>query len=182
MAVRNPTFNDVAARIVRSQFDVSISGTTRDFQGFAKNRPVLVFSSAKGFGASFQKRLKGRSVRLYPLEPERPDLVDKVMRANPGAVGVIYASGKHHASLTGKIGSDTAKRTLMIALETPGLTAKAKDFKHFVELHYRHPQLGGLVADHFFGQESLELRRPASRPPTKTSAHSTVDLTPASAE
>jgi beta-N-acetylhexosaminidase len=166
LAVQNPAFGEIAERTVRSRFEGPFVPSQRTFKAFAETKPVLVFSANQRFNASFRDALRNRSVRVFPIDPERPDLIDRVMRSNPRAVGVFYLSSKQVAKIVNKISADSAGRMLVVSVETQSLLRRAEDFRHIVDVYYRHPALGRLVAEHFFNParapENPPLRQPAS--------------------
>jgi beta-N-acetylhexosaminidase len=162
LAVQNPAFGEIAERTVRSRFEGPSAPSERSFKDFADSKPVLVFSANQRFNSTFSEALRDRNVRVFSIDPQRPDLIDRVMRSNPRAVGVFYLSSRQVANIANKISGDSAARMLLVSVETQSILKRAEDFRHIIDVYYRHPALGRFVAEHFFKNGSSPLRQPAS--------------------
>ena len=149
-ALRNPKFTEVAERTMALRFERPAQKQEVDFKEYATGKPLLIFSSNQRFSDHFKKALPNRPLKFYPLDPERPDLVDRAMRANPRSAGVFYVSGSQAAKIINKISDDVSKRMLVVSVETQGALRNAAQFGYFADVYYRHPALGKMIADHYF--------------------------------
>lgn len=158
LALKNPKFTEVAERAMAIRFNRAPVAKEVAFREYADGKPLLVFSGNARFSELFRRALPGRAVRFYALDAERPDLIDRAMRANPGSAGVFYVSGQETAKVVNQISDDVRRRMLVVSVETSGALKNADQFGSFADVYYRHPALGRLIAEHYFG----ETRMPAS--------------------
>ena len=171
-AVRNPAFQEIAQEVVHSKF-VRIGRTlTPDFDEFLGDKPVFVFTASERFYKSFQETLSKRKSRMYRLSENQTFNIDRVMRANPDSIGLLYLTGTQVAKIANQISDDVAKRFVVVNVETEGMIKNPDWFKLIADVYYRHPQLGGYSAQHIFNElhplES-EMRMPIeARPPKGT--------------
>jgi beta-N-acetylhexosaminidase len=156
-ALRNPKFTEVAERAMAIRFERPAQKQEQDFKEYATGKPLLVFSSNQRFSENFKRALPNRPLKFYPLDPERPDLIDRAMRANPRSAGVFYVSGQQAAKVINKISKDVSRRMLVVSVETQGALRNAAQFGYFADVYYRHPALGKMIADHYFNDS----RQPA---------------------
>ncbi len=170
LALRNPKFIEIAERAMTARFERPAVKQELSFKEYANGRSLLLFSSNPRFTENFKKAISGRSVRSYPLDPERPDLIDRAMRANPKAAGVFFVSGPQAAKILNKISEDVAKRLLVVSVETQGRLKNVASFGYFADVYYRHPSLGKMIADHYFN-EPKEPRVPAASPSKRETSH-----------
>lgn len=116
-------------------------------------RPIFVFSSGQQFFESLRRNARNRSVRFYRLSNSRTFDINRVMRANPSAIGVIHVGGTQSAAYANKLEADNASRVIVVNSETSILLRDPKMFQHIVDVHFRHPELGMLTAKYLFGDK-----------------------------
>jgi beta-N-acetylhexosaminidase len=177
--LKNPKFSEIGAAMMMARFQRSPDKDEIEFREFANDKHILLFSANERFPRSFREGLpKGRKFRVFNLDVNRSYDINKVMLANPEAVGVFYMSGYQAAKIAAAIGEDVARRMLLVTVEAPGIIKNAGDFRNIADVYYRHPDLGRLVANFYFGNENLEIRAPAS----SASTAKTVGFRPDRAE
>lgn len=168
-ALQNQEFKRVAEATMTAILERPLDTQEREFVAFSQGKPVFLFSANQKFAGSFKSSVGTQPVRFYPLVPGDEPNVDKIMRANPNAVGIYYLSAPHHSKLANRISEDVARRILVVTVEPQGLLKKPGSFRHVAEIYYRHPNLGKLIAEHFFRQTafdtSVEVRSPATSSP-----------------
>jgi beta-N-acetylhexosaminidase len=171
IAVKNEAFKDIAQAAVISRLAHQSAASNRKFQEFALDKDVVVFSANRGFSSQIKNLLDGeRNVRTYDLASDsnsdsaNPARIAKVMRSNANSVGVFYVSGRTVAKIASKLESDVTKRMLLVTVEPPGILPNFNDFKEVVDIYVRHPDLGKLIAEHYFRQETEAepIRQPSS--------------------
>lgn len=158
LALKNPKFTEVAERAMAIRFNRAPVAKEVAFRDYANGKTLFVFSGNARFSELFRRALPGRKLQFYTLDAERPDLIDRAMRANPGSAGVFYVSGQEAAKVVNQISDDVRRRMLVVSVETSGALKNADQFGSFADVYYRHPALGRLIAEHYFG----EVRVPAS--------------------
>ncbi len=164
MAVNSSDLKEVAAATLVSTFSRAIDGDEKELRSYAADRPVLVFSSSPEFTTSFLKGLSKRNnVRTFKLDVGRPHDVNRIMRANPDALGVFYLSGYRIGRIASKIGDDVARRMLLVTVEPPGHLPNIDNFRYVKSVFMRHPALGSLIARRYFREQkrAATLRAPA---------------------
>lgn len=173
LALKSDEFKKLAEETLLSAFKKTPTKKEKAFSDFQTDRPVMVFSANQRFVTTFKDAIAEqnelRQVRAFTLSSNMSFDIDRVMRANPDATGVYYASGAQIARLAGKISDDVAERILLVTAEAPSLIPNAETFKAIAETYYRHPDLGQFIANRYFG-DGTELRGPASTKKSKPSA------------
>jgi beta-N-acetylhexosaminidase len=138
----------------------------RDFVLEAAERPIYIFSASAAFFKSFKSALPKAKVKFVHLGENTPDLT-RLMRTNENALGVFYLSGPRSADYANQLQTDITDRVIVINTETAGLLNDPDAFRHIVDIHFRHPDLGKLTAQHFFIPKSdpIEAAETAMRLP-----------------
>ncbi len=139
---------------LRRQFERSVDKLQARESLRDAERPIFVFSSGERFYASLKDRAKNRSVRFYRLSTSKTFDINRIMRANPNAIGVIHIGGRQSAVYANGIDADNAARTIVVNSETSSLLKDPKSFQHIVDIHFRHPDLGKFTAQYLFGTKS----------------------------
>lgn len=165
-ALQNPAFKEVADASVAARFNTPPSESELEFLKANAEKPIVLFSASLRFTKDFTDSVAPREVRPYRITLKQKYDIDRVMRANPAAIGVFYASGPLVAKIGSKISEDVASRMVLVTVEAPGSIENAGDFKALADVYYRHPSLGKLVAQNYF---ATELRKPASKTASKPS-------------
>ena len=175
LALKNPKFTEVAEKAMSARFARAPQKQERDFKEFASGKTLLLFSSNQRFSENFRRSLHAHSLKMFPLNPDHPELIDKAMRANPNAAGIFYVSGLQAAGIINRISGDVAKRILVVSVETQGALKNAAQFGYFADVYYRHPALGKMIADHYFGTDArlpAATQIPTAQTPTKLETYS----------
>ena len=167
LAIRNPRFAKIGQATLLAKFNKPPDKTEIDFKDYASDKSIVLFTANAKFAESFKSSVKNKRVSLRPLTPGRPQDIDRTMRANPQSVGVIFVSGQQAAKLAGGVSEDVARRMLMVTAEAEGMLQNYESYRHISFVYYRHPQLGGFVGRHFFGEE--QIRTPAATKPAEKS-------------
>lgn len=165
-ALNNPVFDQIGEAAVQARLKGPQDIGENEFREFAAEKPILVFSANVRFATTFKGALKGRDVRTFRLDVDRPFDVDKIMRSNPSSVGVFYVSGYQAARVAARISEDVARRILLVTVETKGILKNVETFRYSTDVYYRHPNLGRLIAGHYFSG-AAELRSPAAQAKSK---------------
>jgi beta-N-acetylhexosaminidase len=162
-ALNNPVFSQVAEATISAQFSANQTDPKElAFREYADGKPLIIFSANRRFGNTLKSALPERNVRVFPLDLRRPHDVDRVLRSNPGAVGVFYVSGNQASRVASKISDDVALRTLLVTVETTGGLRNRANFRHTAAVYFRHPNLGKFIAQEFFANPTA-IRTPASK-------------------
>ncbi len=151
LAVKSPEFQSLADEAIQSLFKKAPTKAEKAYVEYAGDRPLILFSANANFASTFRSALTDRKVRSYTLSSRQSFDIDKVMRSNPEAAGVFYVSGNQIAKIAAKISDDVASRILVVTVEPPGILPNADNFKFISDVYYRHPQLGQLIAQRYFG-------------------------------
>lgn len=158
LAVKSPEFQSLADEAIQSVFRKTPTKAEKSYVDYASDRPLILFSANAAFASTFKSALEGRKVRTYTLSSRQSFNIDKVMRSNPEAAGIFYVSGNQIARIAAKISDDVASRLLVVTVEPPGILPNADNFKFISDVYYRHPQLGRLIAQRYFGGTPDEAR------------------------
>jgi beta-N-acetylhexosaminidase len=165
LALKSEEFKKLAEETLMSAFKKAPTREETSFSEYQTDRPVMVFSANQKFTLTFKDSVEEanpqREVRSFALGSGQSFNIDRVMRSNPDAAGVFYASGPQIAKLAGKISDDVAQRILLVTAEAPSALPNAETFKVVAETYYRHPELGKFIAERYFG-DGTQLRGPAS--------------------
>lgn len=142
-----------------------------------QSRPIFVFAAAERFFSSFKQKIKDRLTRFYRLSSEGSFNINRVLRANPEAVGVLYVSGRQSARFANLLDPDTAARVIIINSETVSLLKAPENFHHIVGVYFQHPDLGRITAQYFFMPPKLrnDLATDAAPAATRSPAAATSD-------
>ena len=158
-ALQNPKLEEIGQEVVRSKFARIDPSLTPAFDRAADGKTVYVFTASEKFYQTFRAALSDRKSRHYHLGENQTVDIDRVMRVNPDALGLLYVSGPRIAKLAGAISADIAKRVIVVNVETEGAIKNAADFKLIVDIYYRHPNLGSLTAKHLFNVNQVRLNQ-----------------------
>lgn len=142
---------------LRRQFERSLANLESRETLKDSERPIFVFASGQSFFNSLKGGVKARNVRFFRLTNSRTFDINRVMRANPTAIGVIHIGGRQSANFANLLDSDNASRTIIVNSETSSLLNEPSVFQHIVDIHFRHPELGKLTAQYFFGERPFSL-------------------------
>jgi hypothetical protein len=151
LAVKSPEFQTLADEAIQSVFRKAPSKAEKSYVEYASDRPLILFSANANFASTFRAAVTDRKVRSYTLSSRQSFDIDKVMRSNPQAAGIFYVSGNQIARIASKISDDVASRILVVTVEPPGILPNADNFKFISDVYYRHPRLGELIAERYFG-------------------------------
>jgi len=163
LALSNPDFEKIATATVDARLNRPLDASEQAFKDETAGKDILVFSANQRFSASFKRGLKSAAhVRIFSLDTNRPYDVNRIMLANPRAVGVFYVSGYRAARVATKISREAASRMLAVTVEAQSALTNAADFCLVADVYYRHPELGQMVADHYFNADTHLLRAPSS--------------------
>lgn len=149
-AVRDPEMKVIAEETMLAKLKTPLTKAELEFLEYSKERELFIFSANRQFFTSFQSALPKRKVRFFLIGKNQPFRIDRVMRSNPNAVGIYYLSGPFSAGLASQLNSDIANRTLLVTVEAEGTLRNYHEFKQIADVYYRHPDLGKLIAQHYF--------------------------------
>jgi hypothetical protein len=145
------------------------SASSKKLQEFAVDRGVVVFSANRNFSNQFKAvASEEHAVRIYDIASDsnsdsaNPLRIAKVMRSNPDSVGVFYVSGRTVAQIASKLDADVTKRMLLVTTEPTALIPNYKEFQDMVDIYARHPELGKLIAEHYFVSAPEAIRQPSA--------------------
>lgn len=153
MVIKSIELQRLTLDTLHKQFERSVAKMPSRESLLDTERPVFVFSAGEKFFVSLKGRAKERAVRFYRLSNLKTFDINRVMRANPAAIGVIHIGGKQSANYANKIDGDNASRTIVVNSETSSLLKDPKAFQHIVDVHFRHPDLGKFTAQYLFEEK-----------------------------
>ena len=161
-AVQNPKLEEIGQAVVHSKFARIDRAITPAFDAGTDGKPVYVFTASDRFYRTFRDALDARKSRHYHLGEKQNFDIDRVMRMNPQALGLLYLSGPRIGRIASQISDEVAKRIVIVNVETEGQLKHPEAFRLIADVYYRHPNLGALTAEHLFN--SPHPRAPASLP------------------
>jgi beta-N-acetylhexosaminidase len=169
LAVQSASFKEIAEETLVARWKKKPDKAERAFVESAKRGPIVVFSSTPRFTDEFRKALPARTIKAYSLDSESGAHIEKIMRENPKALGVLYVSGNRVAKIVSGISANAAKKLFVVTVEAPGQLRNADDFRYISDVYYRHPDLGRLIAERYFSPAKneeragdVDLRQPAN--------------------
>ena len=133
------------------------------------------------------KRSKLVNLATHHLGEKQNFDLERVMQMNPDALGLLYLSGPRIARIASQISEETAKRIVVVNVETEGALQNAASFRLIADVYYRHPNLGALTAEHLFNKPQSRAAESAailnaqnSRAPASRSKPAQADSTKSS--
>ena len=165
VAVQNPAFKEIAETTTLSRLHVMPKGQEKTFLAQSSDKPILLFSANQKFMRDFKSAVRGREIRNFVLSARKTFDVDRVMRANPTAIGIFYVSGAQLAKIAATISEDVAQRMMLVTVEAPGSMANVDQFKFLADVYYRHPELGAMIGRAYFADppaQKVDARTPAT--------------------
>lgn len=163
-SLKSPDLKKVSETIIRQRFDEAAKDLDRNFASEAAAQQIYVFSASRSFFNSFKSVLPKSKISFIRLNSNSSD-INQVLRANTQAFGVFYLSGPRSADLANQLQTDVTDRVIIINTETAGSLENPDAFKQIVDVHFKHPELGKLTAQHFFTPQR-ELSETAMRLPS----------------
>lgn len=160
-ALQNPVFKELADASLKARFRTPLKEAELEFLKENEEKPILLFSASTRFAKDFADAVAPRQVKHYRITLKQTFDIDKVMRSNPSAIGLFYASGQLVAKIGARISDDVASRMMLVTVEAPGSFENADSFKALADVYYRHPSLGKMIAENYF--PSAQLREPATK-------------------
>ncbi len=154
-AVQNPKLEEIGQEVVRSKFARLDHAVTPAGDHASEGKPVYVFTASDRFYQTFRTALTERKSRHYHLGEDKSVDIDRVLRVNPDALGLLYVSGPRIARIASTITPEIAKRIVVVNVETEGAVKNAMDFRLIADIYYRHPNLGSLTATHLFNLQTI---------------------------
>lgn len=160
LVLKNPEFSKIAEETVLSKLSRS-KELKPDL--LKEHKSIFVFSADERFYRQFKASSAKKDVRHYPIGAAQKFNIDRVMRANPEALGIIYVSGQRTARVANAISEDVARRMFLITTEVEGSIQKTESFGHISDVYFRHPRLGHFMAEHYFQTKNeSSLRQPSA--------------------
>lgn len=111
--------------------------------------PVIVLSARLDFIEGFRKRAIGHRVTSMVLKPSKRDAIERLMRAHPESPVFVYVSGRQVAGFLSSLDDEFASRMILVNVETKASIEKPSRFRDIFDVHYRHPELGRVVAESY---------------------------------
>ena len=145
-ALADSGLESIAERALKTTFDRASQAIDRRFLDERQRAPIFVFSATEAFYRSFVAGRGDRRTRFFRLDGEGGLRVDRVMRANPDAIGVFYVSGARSAALAGRISEDVAARVILVNSEARSAIENPAAFRFVIDAFFRHSSLGTLTA------------------------------------
>jgi beta-N-acetylhexosaminidase len=149
LAMQNNSLKQVSEKTLAQRFKAAGAQGRYDEPPTGKD-PVYVFSATERFYKSFRLAATTHPTRFFKLESHRTFDINKVMRANPTASGVLYVSGQQSARFANFLAADVASRFVLINSEAEGLLKSPKIFRSIVDVYFRNPDLGKFAANYIF--------------------------------
>lgn len=127
---------------------------------------IIVLSARTDFIQKFRARAKGHKVKSLFLRPSQRSSIERVLRANPESPVFVYLSGRQVARFIDKMDDELKARMILINVETRAAISDPGKFRDIFDIHYRHPELGRVVAESYLELTSSPAKRSAaSQPP-----------------
>jgi hypothetical protein len=164
LALRDQGLRTIAERTLRAKFERAEKSLDRSFISEHAGAPVLVFAASESFFNSFKQGAGERETRFFQLDTEGSVNVDRIMRANPGSMGVFYISGSRSAAIANSVATDVAARLVLVNSEARSALASASSFHLVVDVAFRHGSTGRLTSSLLF---SPPPHAPASAAPAR---------------
>ncbi len=161
--MKSQDLQNLTFETLNKQFESSLTRLVKKDLIQDLTRPVFVFAATQNFFASFKGTLKGRKTRFYRLTNQKTFDINRVMRSNPDAIGVLHISGSQSARFANRLDTDNASRTILINSETLSLLKAPSEFHHIVDVNFRHPDLGRYTAKYLFGPQIAKGTHQASQ-------------------
>ena len=115
----------------------------------AGSDPVIVLSARFDFLQAFKKSALGFKVNSQHLKPSRRADVERILRAHPESPVFVYVSGRQVASFISSLDDELAARMILVNVETRASIERPERFRDIFDVHYRHPDLGKVVAESY---------------------------------
>lgn len=124
--------------------------------------PVIVLSARLDFLESFKNRARGFNVKTAVLTPSRKEAVERFLRANPESPVFVYVSGHQVAAFVSQLNDALTSKMILVNIETKASIERPERFRDIFEVHYRHPELGAVVAESYLDLERKQAKRVSS--------------------
>jgi beta-N-acetylhexosaminidase len=124
--------------------------------------PVIVLSARFDFLQRFRQRAVGHHVMSVVLKPSRRDAIERILRAHPESPIFVYVSGKQVAGFVSSMDDEFAQRMILVNVETRAAIEHPERFRDIFEVYYRHPELGGVVAESYLEIKPASQKRTAA--------------------
>lgn len=127
--------------------------------------PVIVLSARVDFLDAFRKTATGFKVNSQYLRPSKKAEIERVLRANPESSIFVYVSGRQVADYISSLDDDIASRMILVNVETRASLERPERFRDIFDVHYRHPDLGKVVAESYLDivSEKLSEKSPSKQ-------------------
>ncbi len=141
--------------------------------------PVIVLSARVDFLEAFRKTATGFKVNSQYLRPSKKAEIERVLRANPESSIFVYVSGRQVAEYISSLDDDIASRMILVNVETRASLERPERFRDIFDVHYRHPDLGKVVAESYLDIVSEKpSEKSSSKQVASRSGKSVTDRTP----
>lgn len=124
--------------------------------------PVIVLSARTDFLENFRQHAIGHKVMPIVLRPSQRETIERILRAHPESPIFVYVSGKQVAGFVSDMDDEFAQRTILVNIETRAAITRPERFRDIFEVYYRHPNLGGVVAESYLEIKAISPKRTAA--------------------
>ncbi len=124
---------------------------------------VLVFSASGRFFNGLRSQMGKRKARFYRLKKNLAYDINRVLNSNPLSPAIYFVSGPQSAWNLRKVNNSTAKRLIIVNTRTRGQLPNADRYRHVIDVHTKHPELGRFTGFYLFKNKvAATMRAPAS--------------------
>ncbi len=163
---RRPSSVDVSGDITADNSD-TVSESSTPMRMLASADPIILLSARADFLENFRKRAVGHRVMPVILRPSRKEAIERLLRSNPESAVFVYVSGKQVAAFVSAMPEELAARMILINVETRAAIERPERFRDIFEIYYRHPELGGVVAESYLDIKPAVQKRTAASQSTE---------------
>jgi beta-N-acetylhexosaminidase len=188
LALKNPEFQLVSDGVLQSllrHHQSARSPATSRWIELQAYDPIFVLTPRMVFAdqvrQGFKSRGSKRSVNFLRLASGQRASNLRSLRAHPESPILVYASGKSPAAELQNYPEEIRARMRVINVESRAALKGVRDFYEIIEVNYRHPRLGEVIAAHFIEPSRVEASAPEAPeiPPRSPSAFPARSRSPA---
>lgn len=128
----------------------------------AGDDPVILLSARLDFLNAFRARAIGHKVISVVLKPSRKEAIQRLMRSHPESSVFVYVSGHQVANFVSGLDEEFVSRMILVNVETRASIEHPERFRDIFDVHYRHPELGTVVAESYLELAPLSSKRTAA--------------------
>jgi beta-N-acetylhexosaminidase len=167
LALKNPEFQLISDGVLQTLLRLHQSGrspATSRWIELQSHDPIFVLTPRTLFAdqvrRGFKARGSQRNIRFLRLDATQRATNLRSFRASPESPIIVYASGKGPAAELKNYPEEFRARMRVINVESRAALKGVRDFYEIIEVNYRHPQLGELIASHFIEPTRAEASTP----------------------